>query len=145
LANINSGHSNLAEAVLDMHGGGPLATIEIIEEAGMLNSVSDHLAEFSLNYALSQDPRFDEVGPAGKVLWFLTRLEPPEVQSPPPRLAYTPISSDASLLTEDLRRLELEIGDEHSDTPALEYAAAVGHRFLDLSSPTLVHYLFRPR
>lgn len=115
LANINSGHMNLAEAVLDMHKGGPLTTLDIIEEAAMLNSVSDHLAEFSLNYALSQDSRFDEVGPAGHVLWYLTRLEPPEVQNPPPRLAFTPILSDASLLTDDLRQLELEIGDEHSE------------------------------
>lgn len=115
LANINSGHLNLAEAVLDMHAGGPLTTTGIIDEANMLQNVSEHLAEFSLNYALQQDTRFDEVGPAGQVLWYLTRLEPPEVQTPPPRLAYTEIPSDPTLLTQDLREVEQAIGDEHSD------------------------------
>lgn len=117
LANINSGHLNLAEAVLDMYTGGPLGTHQIIEDASMLQNVGEELAEFSLNYALQRDPRFDEVGPAGQVLWYLTRLEPPEVQKPPPRLAYTPISSDPTLLTAELRDLEAEIGDEHSDLP----------------------------
>ncbi len=118
LANVNSGHLNLAEAILDMNGGGPLETREIVDQVGMLQGINVRLAEFSLNYGLQQDARFDEVGPAGKVLWFLTRMEPAGVQSPPERLQYTPISSDPTLLTDELRQLEAEIGDEHSDLPA---------------------------
>ena len=45
--------------------------------------VNRALQIFSLNYALFNDERFDEVGPAGEVLWFLNRLEPAEVISTP--------------------------------------------------------------
>jgi len=117
LANVNSGHLNLAEAVLDMNGGGPMATAEIIEQAGMLQNVPERLAQFSLNYGLQRDDRFDEVGPAGQVLWYLSRLEPAEVQTPPSRLHYLPISSDESLLTTELKELERQIGDELSNLP----------------------------
>lgn len=117
LADVNEGHLNLAEAVLDMAGGGPLTTPAILEQIGMLTEVNDLLAEFSMNFALQKDPRFDEVGPAGHVWWYLTRLEPAEVQKPPARLAYAPIEYDQSKITEELRELEIEIGDEHSPPP----------------------------
>lgn len=117
LVEVNVGHLNLAEAVLDMAGGGPMTTLEIIEQIGMLEGVNERLAEFSLNYALQEDERFDEVGPAGQVLWYLTRMEPEEVRNPPARLAYDPIPYDPSLLTPELKELELQIGDEHSHIP----------------------------
>jgi hypothetical protein len=41
------------------------------------------LTEFSLNLALQEDNRFDEVGPAGKTLWFLHRCEPDNVRKTP--------------------------------------------------------------
>jgi hypothetical protein len=118
LADVNPGHLNLAEAVLDINGGGPMTTPEILETAGILESTNERLAEFSLNYGLQQDERFDEVGAAGQVVWFLRRLEPADVQRTPPRLQYQPIDTDlADLLTPELRSLEAEIGDEHSDLP----------------------------
>ena len=49
-------------------------------------NVDPRLAAFSLEYALYQDERFEEVGPAGEMAWFLKRLEPPEVTFPPRRL-----------------------------------------------------------
>jgi hypothetical protein len=70
-----------------------------------------------LNYGLQQDDRFDEVGPAGQVLWFLRRMEPPEVQHYPERLAYNPLSYDPSLLSTEMREIEIAIGDEHSVIP----------------------------
>jgi hypothetical protein len=118
LADVNPGHLNLAEAVLDVSGGGPMTTPEIIEMAGILESTNERLAEFSLNYGLQQDERFDEVGSAGQVVWFLKRLEPDNVQQTPPRLQYhatEPVRAD--LLTPELRSLIEEIGDEHSDLP----------------------------
>jgi hypothetical protein len=117
LADINVGHLNLAEAVLDMVEGGPLPTNEIVAQLGVMEEVNPRLAEFSLNYGLQQDERFDEVGPAGQVLWFLRRMEPPEVQKPPERLVYQPISYDPGLLSTELRELETAIGDEHSAIP----------------------------
>ncbi len=117
LAEVNLGHLNLAEAVLDMVNGGPLETEEIVEQIGIMSGFNERLAEFSLNYGLQRDERFDEVGPAGKVLWFLKRMEPPEVLTPPPRLAYTPQPYDEHLLSPELRQLEQEIGDEHTQIP----------------------------
>jgi len=118
LADVNVGHLNLAEAVLDMAGGGPLSTPDIVEQMGLVSDGNLRLAEFSLNYGLQRDERFDEVGPAGLVLWFLKRMEPDEVLNAPPRLAYKPIPFDRAALPPDLQALEAEIGDEHSDIPA---------------------------
>ena len=47
-------------------------------------NVNPKLVEFSLDLALQEDPRFDEVGPAGEVLWYLHRLEPEEVRQTAP-------------------------------------------------------------
>jgi hypothetical protein len=118
LAEINPGHLNLAEAVLDVGGGGPLPTRALLEHVELPPSVEPLLADFSLDYALQEDERFDEVGPAGQVLWFLRRLEPPEVLYPPPRLAYSEIPHDRSLLTQDFLRLEQELDDEFSPLEA---------------------------
>ncbi len=117
LAEVNIGHLNLAEAVLDIHGGGPMTTSDLLAQIGMMQGINPRLAEFSMNYGMQEDPRFDEVGPAGQVLWYLTRMEPPEVRTPPPRLAYEPIEYDPQVLTPELRALELEIEDEHSKIP----------------------------
>ncbi len=119
LADINPGHLNLAEAVLDVAGGGPLPTPALLEHIELPSSVDPLLAAFSLDYALQEDERFDEVGPAGQVLWHLRRLEPPEVLNPPARLAYAEPPHNRSLLTPDLLRLEQELDDEFSplETP----------------------------
>jgi hypothetical protein len=114
LAEVHIGHLNLAEAVLDMMGGGPTETSAILEQVELSASDNSRLQEFSMNWALQEDARFDEVGPAGQVLWYLRRMEPPEVQFTPPRLVYQPIEYDADLLTPDLRALEKDIQDELS-------------------------------
>lgn len=112
---VNIGHLNLAEAVLDINQGGPLLTEEILREIGGLGNAPKELQIFSLNYALSTDGRFDEVGPVDTVLWFLKRLEPAEVLSVPSQLRYTSIPYDEALLTPEMRALEREIDDEWSD------------------------------
>jgi hypothetical protein len=123
LADINVGHLNLAEAVLDVAGGGPLPTDALLEHLEMPDDVDPLLRSFSLDYALQEDSRFDEVGPAGKVLWFLKRLEPPEVLFLPPRLAYDPIPYDRNVLTENLLELERSLDDELSPLPREAQAA----------------------
>jgi len=124
LAEINVGHLNLAEAVLDVASGGPLPTEALVEHLEMPVGVDPRLGTFSLDYALQEDGRFDEVGPAGKVLWFLKRLEPPEVMYPPPRLAAPAVSYDRGMLTKPLLELERTLDDELSqlthDGPAPE-------------------------
>lgn len=114
LVDVNIGHLNLAEAVLDMAGGGPMATSELIEQIDLTSDVNPKLVEFSLDLAMQEDVRFDEVGPAGQVLWHLQRLEPPEVLETPLYLRYSPIDYDRSSLTEEMLALERELDDELS-------------------------------
>jgi hypothetical protein len=117
LASVNVGHLNLAEAVLDMAGGGPLPTEGLLPEVGLPTNINPRLQAFSLNYALQEDPRFDEVGPSGQVMWFLHRVEPSEVTEPPRRLANAAPEYDRSVLTPVLLDLEREIDDEFSPQP----------------------------
>lgn len=114
LAEINEGHLNLAEAVLDVAAGGPLPTKDLVEHMETPPGLDPLLTEFSVDYALQEDERFDEVGPAGKVLWFLKRLEPPEVLQTPPRLVDQAETYDRALLGPDLLALERELDDELS-------------------------------
>lgn len=114
VVDVNAGHLNLAEAVLDMAGGGPLPTSELLKQVELPTNVNPKLVEFSLDLALQEDARFDEVGPAGEVSWFLQRLEPSEVQETPANLQYNEMDYDRSLLTEDMISLEQELDDELS-------------------------------
>jgi hypothetical protein len=117
LIGVNEGHLNLAEAVLDVAGGKPMRTDELLRDVSLPADVNQHLQVFSLDYALQEDSRFDEVGPAGQMLWYLRRLEPPEVLQQPPRLQYTPIEYDRSLLTAEMLVLEEDLDDEFSSLP----------------------------
>ena len=114
LIDINIGHLNLAEAALDMAGGGPLPTSELLKQIELSADVNPKLIEFSMDMALEEDPRFDEVGPTGDVLWFLRRLEPSEVLSTPIFLSYQGFDYDRSVLTPEMLNLEMELDDELS-------------------------------
>jgi hypothetical protein len=114
LVDVNEGHLNLAEAVLDMAGGGPSPTNALLEQIDLSAHANLKLLEFSLDLALQEDPRFDEVGPSGNVLWFLQRLEPPEVLEPPTNLRYPGMEYDRSVLTPEMIALERELDDELS-------------------------------
>ncbi len=119
LAQASVAHLHLAEAVLDLRESGPATAEELLPDLDFAPELPLPLRVFSLNVALSQDERFDNVGADGDVRWFLRRLEPPEVQHIPPRLEYQPISYDERLLTSELRELEIELGDEFSELPPL--------------------------
>ncbi|MCJ7585741.1 MAG: hypothetical protein MUO30_13360 [Anaerolineales bacterium] len=115
LEDVNIGHLNLAEAVLDEANGKPLSTHALLEQIELPDTVNPNLIEFSMNYSLQEDKRFDEVGPAGEVLWYLRRLEPEDVREAPVQLRYTPIDYDCSVLTDEMVALEAELSDELSD------------------------------
>lgn len=117
LVDINVGYLNLAEAVLDMSGGGPLPTSGLLEQIQLAPDVNVKLLEFSMDLALQEDGRFDEVGPAGKTLWFLRRLEPAQVLEPPIYLRYAGLEYDRSVLTHGMLMLEKELDDELSPIP----------------------------
>jgi hypothetical protein len=115
LVDVNQGHLNLAEAVLDMAAGEPLLTADLLKDVELPEGVNPKLAEFSLNLALQEDDRFDEVGPAGEVLWCLQRLEPENVREVPLFLRYTPFEHDRSLLTDEMLALEAQLDDEFGE------------------------------
>jgi hypothetical protein len=133
LVDVNLGHLNLAEAVLEEAEGKPLPAHALLEQVELRDAVNPKLVEFSMNYALQEDERFDEVGPAGEVLWYLHRLEPEFVRQPPPQLRYAPIEYDRSALTEAMRALEAELGDELSELGAP--AAPVDEVLVSLTYP----------
>ena len=83
LVDVSEGQLNLAEAVLDMAQGEPQPTSALLKDVELPAGINPKLAEFSLNGALQSDERFDEVGPAGEVLWCLRRLEPDGVREVP--------------------------------------------------------------
>ncbi len=114
LVEINAGHLNLAEALLDMAGGGPMTSAQLMEQLELPTNVSPRLVEFSLDRALQEDSRFDEVGPAGQVVWFLHRLEPVDVRQTPVFLRYNELDYERSHLTPDMLQLERELDDELS-------------------------------
>lgn len=112
VVDVNIGHLNLAEAVLDMEGGGPLTTKAILEQIDLPTDVNSKLTEFSMNLALQEDGRFDEVGPSGEILWFLRRLEPEPVKNPPIYLRAKQQIFDESVVQESLKLLDPVICDE---------------------------------
>jgi hypothetical protein len=114
LVDINVGHLNLAEAVLDMAGGGPLNTNQLVDQVELAGQANENLLEFSLDLALQEDGRFDEIGPAGEVMWFLKRLEPEDVQEAPLYLRYNAVDYNRGLLTQQMIDLERELDDELS-------------------------------
>jgi hypothetical protein len=101
-----------------MTGGEPLPTSALLKDVAMPEGVNPKLAEFSLNLALQEDGRFDEVGPAGEVLWCLRRLEPEEVRDAPLYLRYSPIDFDPAILTPQMLNLEAQLDDELSELEA---------------------------
>jgi hypothetical protein len=118
LVDVNVGHLNLAEAVLDMAAGEPLPTAALLKDIAMPEGINPKLAEFSLNLALQEDGRFDEVGPAGEVLWCLRRLEPEEVREVPLYLQYSPMEFDRAALIPQMLNLEAQLDDELSEFEA---------------------------
>jgi len=116
LVDVHEGHLNLAEAVLDMSGGGPMTTTSLLEQVDLPTDVNSKLTEFSFNLALQEDERFDEVGPSGETLWYLRRLEPDFVQNPPIYLRFNPPPVDTSLIQPILQLLEGQVDDEHETT-----------------------------
>lgn len=127
LVDVNQGHLNLAEAVLDLAGGEPLPTQRLLADVELPDGINLKLAEFSLNLALQEDDRFDEVGPAGEVLWCLKRLEPQAVREVPLTLKYDRLPYDRTHLTAEMVALEAQLDDEYSESsrdPAYEVEEA---------------------
>jgi hypothetical protein len=105
---------------------------QILEHLDMDPALDPDVKRFSLNYAMLNDGRFDEVAPPGRVAWFLRRMEPDGVKETPERLRYHPISYDRALLSPQLQMLEQELDDEWSE---FEPATAAHPTLLTLTYP----------
>jgi len=123
IVDVTEGQLNVAEALLDMAGGGPLSTIELLGDVDLPEGINPKLAAFSLDLALQEDERFDEVGPTGIVGWFLHRLEPEEVRETPIFLRHHENDYDRTLLTEEMIELERRLDDELSPHDPLDNSA----------------------
>jgi hypothetical protein len=88
LVDINGGYLNLIEAILEEAKGGPMTTKDLMQQIELNTIENQKLAEFSLNLALQEDDRYDEVGPSGEVLWYLRSMEPDDVRKVPVYLQY---------------------------------------------------------
>ena len=132
MADVNIGHLHLTEAILDMADGGPLTTAEILPQLDLDAGVDPGVQEFSLNYHLLRDGRFDDVASDAPARWFLRRMEPDSVQTTPERLVYQPVAFDRGLLSPPQLALEQELDDEWSDLPP---AAPTTPIILTLSYP----------
>ncbi|MCS7061169.1 MAG: hypothetical protein RMN25_08365 [Anaerolineae bacterium] len=112
MAEVNVGHLNLAEAVLDMANGGPLTASAILGELGLPPDVAANLQEIALNTALARDERFDDVSLTDEPSWFLRRLEPPEVRAMPPALRPAKYTGPPVVVNDELKTLAYALDDE---------------------------------
>ena len=117
LVDVNIGYLNLAEALLDEKGGGPLPTSTILQSIELPTDTNLKLTEFSLNLSLQEDERFDEVGPTGEVVWFLHRLEPEAVLNQPTPLKFGGLEYDYASTADFLAQLSPNIVDELEPLP----------------------------
>ncbi|HFD40250.1 MAG TPA: hypothetical protein ENJ31_10465, partial [Anaerolineae bacterium] len=113
LVPIDLGRLNIAEALVEINSR-PLPTAEFLPELDLPAETSEELQIFSLNYALQADDRFDNVGDEGRNIWYLRRLTPEPVVSPPDVLKLEIEPYDRKAISEELLLIEREIDDEGS-------------------------------
>lgn len=113
LAPVEVGHCNIAEALIEIKSM-PLPPAEILPDLDLPAEVPESIQVFSLNCALEADPRFDNVGDGGRDIWYLRRLTPEAVVTPPERLAIEHVPFKREAIAEELLLIEREIDDEGS-------------------------------
>ena len=112
VVDVNIGHLNLSEAVLEEANGGPSSTADLMKQVELNANADQKLLEFSFDLALQEDGRFDEVGPTGETLWFLKELEPQDVKEVPLYLKYSPKEYSTEGLEEFMGMFEGNLYDE---------------------------------
>jgi hypothetical protein len=137
LADVHIGLRNVIEAVLDVNGTA-MPPEELLKQIELPPEVRPEAQLFSLNHALANDERFDNVGTDEQVMWFLRRMEPPEALLPPRRLLSRAEPYDKAALTDELLRFERELDDELStldltageimESPTVSFVLTYPHR-----------------
>jgi hypothetical protein len=113
LVEIHPGHLNIAEALIDIKAM-PLLPSEILLDLDLPAEVPEMIRLLSLNLALDEDERFDNVGDSGRDIWYLRRLTPPLVVHPPERLIIDGEAYNRQQIAQELLLIEREIDDEGS-------------------------------
>lgn len=124
MTDVSPGQVNIAEAMLDMAGGGPMRTEDLLQEIDLPDEISAPLQAFSLEHALLRDRRFDDVGPSGYALWYLRSHEPREVLETPRLLHYVPAAHSRKVLDSVMLSLEMQVADEWSELATAETSDA---------------------
>lgn len=73
LVPYNQGQLHIADAMIDIMGSA-MQTTELLKEIPLEGEYAQEIKKFSLNYMLSQDTRFKNVGTQPEPLWYLLRL-----------------------------------------------------------------------
>jgi DNA-binding phage protein len=119
LAPIHDGHLNIAEAAIDISNK-PLPVDALLKDLDLPTDIPAETQAISLNFALHADERFENVGPKGQILWYLRRLEPPQVFQVPRQLEASQLPFDMDRFDNELRRLVGEIDDEATDPARIQ-------------------------
>lgn len=134
LADVHVGLLNIAEAMLDVEGQ-PMVPRSFLGELELPAEIPESIQVFSLNLAMSQDRRFEDVGDAQQLVWALRRWLPESAVVPPERLSYQPVPYDRTSLDVTHLQIEREIDDEASQVIAPPTAADARALTLLLSYP----------
>jgi hypothetical protein len=113
LVPIDKGYLNIAEAMIEVKAR-PLTTSDFLPDLDLPAEVAEEIRLLSLSRALEADERFDNIGDMGRDLWYLRRLTPKPVVSPPARLVIEDIEYDRRDISDELLLIEREIDDEGS-------------------------------
>ncbi|MFH1085345.1 MAG: hypothetical protein V1772_06255, partial [Chloroflexota bacterium] len=114
LPEVQLGHLNLAEAVIDQ-ANRPLTVDEIITDVGLDLGTSQAAQVFALSRALREDGRFDEVATASGAAWFLRALEPAILFERPALLRTAFRAQGGEQIGITMLDLMDEVGDELDD------------------------------
>ncbi|MBC7232763.1 MAG: hypothetical protein H5T68_05930 [Chloroflexi bacterium] len=115
-------HLNIAEAMIDEQRR-PLSASQLLQEVELPAEVSDSAKAYALQYALSQDARFVEIGSGEKATWYLANLMPASVLHKPMRLVPLYRTQGGEWLSRELHEFVAEIGDEADQLETMIVAA----------------------
>lgn len=148
LPEINVGHLNLAEAVIDTSGH-PMSAADMIRELD-LGTGSETAQLFALNSALAADERFDNVSQTEHPVWYLKALEPAALRQPPAILSAGLRAAGGEYMGVTLLDVVDEIGDELDDVQSVivrerenfDYTVTFPHLYAG-TMPATVQFLGR--
>lgn len=113
LVPIEIGQLNIAEALIEIKSM-PTPTPTFLSDLELPAEVPEEIRILSLNSALEADERFDNIGDMGRDVWYLRRLTPEPVVTPPARLVIESEPYDRQDISDELLLIEREIDDEGS-------------------------------